>query len=148
MGWLPEGFETPQRVDLPTGHHLRPMGAADTEVDYPVVMGHREKLWEKYGEAWGWPPAHMTLEQDREDLQHHQDEIAAHVTFLFGAFNEDESQLFGCVYVDPPDDRSPEGADAVSSWWATNPALEQALDEFVPRWLEQTWRFRSVHFFP
>jgi hypothetical protein len=23
MGWLPDGFQTPARVDLPTGHHLR-----------------------------------------------------------------------------------------------------------------------------
>lgn len=30
-------------------------------------MGSRERLWEKYGEAWGWPPAHMTLEADHDD---------------------------------------------------------------------------------
>jgi hypothetical protein len=29
MGWLRPGFETPQRVDLPTGHHLRPIRADD-----------------------------------------------------------------------------------------------------------------------
>jgi hypothetical protein len=54
--WLPEDFDHPLRVDLPTGHHLRPMGAADTAIDFPAVMGSRERLWRIYGEAWGWRP--------------------------------------------------------------------------------------------
>jgi len=148
MGWLPDGFQTPQRVDLPSGHHLRPIRADDVDIDYPAVMNNREKLWAKYGDAWGWPPAHMTHEGDREDLKHHEDEIAAQITFNYAALNEDESALLGCVYIDPPDDRSPEGSGAVVSWWALHPELEKALDDFVPRWLEDTWGFRSVHYFP
>ena len=148
MTWLPEGFQTPQRVDLPTGHHLRPIRAADVDIDYPAVMGAREKLWAKYGEAWGWPPATMTFEQDREDLQHHEDEIARQETFNFAVLNEDESKLVGCVYVDPPDERARPGSDAVSSWWALEPELEQALDEFVPGWLENTWGFSMVDYSP
>src|SRR4051794_39590074 len=148
MRWLPEGFETPQRVDLATGHHLRPIRESDVDIDYPAVMGAREQLWQKYGEAWGWPPATMTYEQDRDDLKHHEQEIAAHITFNFAALNEDESELLGCVYIDPPDERSPQGADAVVSWWALDPELERALDEFVPRWLEETWQFKAVHYFP
>jgi len=31
-------------------------------------MGSRERLWARYGEAWGWPPPTMTYEHDREDL--------------------------------------------------------------------------------
>ena len=57
MGWLRAGFETPQRLDLPTGHHLRPIRADDVDIDYPAVMGSRASLWAKFGEAWGWPPA-------------------------------------------------------------------------------------------
>jgi len=152
MTWLPDGFAHPERLDLPTGHHLRPIRADDAEIDYPAVMGSRERLWAKYGEAWGWPPAHMTLEADREDLQHHEDEIAAHETFNYAVLDEGETELLGCVYIDPADDRSPAGADAVSSWWVVDEEaggpLERVLDDAIPGWLEDTWGFRSVHYFP
>ena len=121
MTWLPDDFEHPLRADLPTGQHLRPMGAADTEIDFPAVMGSRERLWSIYGKAWGWPPAHMTLEQDRDDLAHHEREIAAHESFLYGLFEDDEAELLGCLYVDPPRSRarpaprSPGGSSTGSS---------------------------------
>lgn len=79
--------------------HLRPIRAADFQIDYPAVMGSRERLWAKYGEAWGWPPATMTPEQDREDLMHHEREIAAQETFNYAVLNFDESRLFGCIYL-------------------------------------------------
>jgi hypothetical protein len=31
--WLPDEWEHPTKVDLPTGHHLRPIRAEDTELD-------------------------------------------------------------------------------------------------------------------
>ena len=152
MDWLPEGFEHPERVDLPTGHHIRPIRATDVEIDYPAVMGSRERLWAKYGEAWGWPPATMSFEADRDDLAHHEAEIAAHETFNYAVLDSAESELLGCIYIDPPDDRSPEGSDAVVSWWVVDSAvgteLERALDDFVPRWLADTWQFERVHYFP
>lgn len=117
MTWLPDGFIHPERVDLPTGHHLRPIRKTDVEIDYPAVMGSRERLWAKYGEAWGWPPASMTFEQDREDLARHEVEIAAQETFNHAELDEGETELLGCVYIDPPDERSPPGTDAVVSWW-------------------------------
>ena len=152
MGWLPDGFAHPERAELKTGHHLRPIRADDVDIDYPAVMGSRERLWAKYGAAWGWPPAHMTLEADREDLAHHEQEIAAHISFNYAVLPQDESELLGCVYIDPPDERSPAGADAVTSWWVVDKEaggpLERALDDEVPRWLQEVWGFRAVHRFP
>ena len=48
-------------------------------------------------------------------------------------------------------ERSPPGSDAVASWWVIDEAaetagLERALDDFVPRWLKDTWQFTSVYF--
>src|SRR6201996_5465241 len=136
MRWLPDGFTHPDRVELDSGHHLRPIRESDADIDYPAVMGSRDRLWAKYGEAWGWPPATMTYEQDRDDLRHHEDEISAQITFNYAVLNEDETELLGCVYID-----SPEGADhdAVSSWWATDDQVERALGDFVPAWLRDTW---------
>jgi hypothetical protein len=103
--WLASDFHHPDRLELPTGHHLRPIRERDVDIDYPAVMGSRERLWAKYGELWGWPPADMTYEADREDLARHAREIAAHVTFNYAVLNEDETELLGCVYIDPPDER-------------------------------------------
>jgi hypothetical protein len=152
MAWLASDLEHPERVELPTGHHLRPIRADDVDIDYPAVMGSRERLWAKYGEAWGWPPASMSYEEDRADLAHHETEIAAHETFNYAVLDEREAKLLGCVYIDPPGPGSPPHTDAVVSWWVIDEAvgteLEQALASFLPRWLRDTWRFAAVHCFP
>ena len=152
MTWLPSGFAHPERVELATGHHLRPIREADVDIDYPAVMGSRERLWAKYGAAWGWPPATMTYEEDKLDLARHEAEIAAHETFNYAVLDAEETELLGCVYIDPADETSPQGSDAVASWWLVDEALgtdlERALDDFVPRWLAETWGFGSVHYHP
>ena|SRR5438034_5816705 len=152
MGWLAEGFVHPQRADLLTGQHLRPIRAADVAIDYPAVMGSRARLWAKYGEAWGWPPETMSYEADREGLARHQAEIAAQLTFNYALLDEGETELLGCVYIDPPDDTSPAGSDAIASWWVVDRLagsdVERALDDFVPGWLTETWGFRAVHYHP
>jgi hypothetical protein len=149
MAWLPDDFVHPVRLDLSTGHHLRPIRASDVELDMPAVMGSRERLWSIYGEAWGWPPATMTAEQDREDLAHHEAEIEAHESFNYAVFDAAETELLGCVYIDPPP-AGAEGIDAVVSWWVVDDAvgspLEAALDEAVPAWLEDVWPFRSIRY--
>lgn len=146
--WLPPGFVHPARVELPTGHHLRPIRASDVDIDYPAVMGSRERLWTKYGESWGWPPSTMTFEQDRDDLARHEREIAAHETFNYAVLNAGETELVGCVYIDPPAAESPAGTDAISSWWVVDSRADGPLDttlaEFIPRWLADVWGFQSV----
>ena len=145
--WLPAGWVHPTRVDLPTGHHLRPIHPDDTELDMPAVRGSRERLWSIYGEAWGWPPDGMTPEQDREDLQRHWDEINAHESFNYALFDERETELIGCVYVDPTDRG---GADADISWWVRDEHVgsdvESALDELIPRWVAERWPFHSPRY--
>jgi hypothetical protein len=148
MAWLPDDYEHPERADLPTGHHLRPIRGSDTDIDYPAVMGSRERLWSIYGPAWGWPPASMTVEEDRADLERHAREIEAHESFNYALLDAAEERLFGCVYIDPPADADvAAGHDAVVSWWVVDDAvgteLERGLDEFVPRWLATNWPFRS-----
>ena len=63
VSWLRSTFAHPRRVELPCGHHLRPIRADDVDIDYPAVMGSRERLWSIYGEPWGWPPATMTIDK-------------------------------------------------------------------------------------
>ncbi|MFE5670947.1 GNAT family N-acetyltransferase [Agromyces sp. NPDC056523] len=143
--WLPDGFVHPERVDLTSGYHLRPIRETDVDIDYPAVMGSRERLWSLYGDAWGWPPETMSYEADREDLARHEREIAAHETFNYAILDADETHLVGCVYIDPHDEH-----DAEVSWWVVDDlvgsTLELELDAFVPQWLRTTWGFASVYY--
>jgi RimJ/RimL family protein N-acetyltransferase len=128
---------------------LRPIRGADVDLDMPAVMGSRDRLWSRYGAAWGWPPATLTREQDREDLQHHADEIEAHESFNYALFDREETELIGCLYIDPPS--APE-ADAEIDWWVRDEyvgtAVEQALNELVPKWIANDWPFRRARFGP
>lgn len=143
MSWLPADFVHPVRVPLPDGrHHLRPIRESDTPVDYPAVMGSRERLWTIFGPIWGWPAATMTYEADRADLLRHEKEIAAHQSFNYALFNAAETELLGCVYIDPPEKA---GADAEIAWWVVDAhageELERVLDAFVPEWIAADWPF-------
>ena len=148
MSWIPRDFKYPQRLDLPTGHHLRPIRADDAEVDLPAVMGSRDTLFAIYGEAWGWPPESMTLEVDRDDLAHHVAEAQAREGFLYAVLDPAETELLGCVYVYP----SATDADADVSWWVVDTArgteLEHVLDRAVPEWLAETWGLPSIRRHP
>ena len=147
MGWLPEDFEHPLHVPVGAHHHLRPILASDVELDMPAVMGSQQRLWSIFGKAWGWPPATMTIEQDREDLLHHESEIAAHLSFNYALFDDAETELLGCVYIDPPEKAD---ADAEVSWWVRDEYLgsevEDALNQVVPRWLASSWPFTAVRY--
>jgi RimJ/RimL family protein N-acetyltransferase len=147
MGWLPADFVHPAWVVVSDGYHLRPIRAADVELDYPAVMGSRQRLWSIYGQAWGWPPASMTFQEDRADLARHQAENEAHRSFNYALLDDAETALLGCVYIDPPEKQ---GADAEISWWVTDDqagtSLERALDALVPRWIASAWPFQRPRY--
>jgi hypothetical protein len=147
MAWLPDDFTHPETVPVLDGYHLRPIREADTPIDYPAVMGSRERLWSMFGPAWGWPPEDMTYEHDRADLARHEREIAAHESFNYALLDGGETVLLGCVYIDPPEKA---GADAEVSWWVVDDRvgtdLAEALDLFVPRWIAKAWPFERARF--
>ena len=139
--WLLDDFAAPRRVDVPgTSLHIRPIHPDDTDLDMVAVMGSQERLWSIYGEAWGWPPADMTAEADREDLARHADEMTRNESFNYPLFDSDETALLGCVYIDPPEKV---GADAEISWWVVDDLVgteaEAELDRFVPDWIARAW---------
>jgi hypothetical protein len=49
--WIPTGWEHPTRVELSTGHHLRPIRARDVDLHLPAVMGSQGRLWSIFGPA-------------------------------------------------------------------------------------------------
>jgi hypothetical protein len=144
--WLPEGWEQPRRVPLQTGHHLRPVRADDVDLDMQAVMGSQERLWSMYGEAWGWPSATMTAEQDREDLARREAAAQRHESFTYALFDSGETELLGRVHIDPPVHG---GTDAEISWWVVDwlvgGPIEAALDELVPSWIASDWPLTVPH---
>ena len=147
MTWLPPDFVHPVRVELPGGQNLRPISGADAPIDYPAVMGSRERLWSIFGEAWGCPADTITYEANKADLERHAAEIAAHESFNYVLFDAAGTTEFGCVYIDPPEKA---GADAEVSWWVVDDVvgseLERELDEFVPRRVGDAWPFERPRF--
>ena len=145
--WLPADFDHPRLAELPGGYHLRPIRESDVDLDMPAVMGSQPRLWSIFGAAWGWPPATMTVEQDREDLARHEREIEQHKSFNYALFDAEETALLGCVYLDPPEKA---GADAEICWWVVDSvaatSLESDLDAFVPSWVAQVWPFRRPRY--
>ena len=142
MAWLPSDFSYPTVVAVGDGYHLRPIRAADVDLDYPAVMGSQRRLWSIFGAAWDWPSDSMTHQQDREELACHEAEIAARESFNYALLDDAETALLGCVYIDPPEKQ---GADADIAWWVVDgqvgTGLERALDALVPRWIAAAWPF-------
>ena len=147
--WLPAKFVHPERVELATGHHIRPIRERDVAIDYPAVMGSQARLFSIFGPPWGWPPKTMTYEQDQADLARHEREIRDHESFNYAIVQADESALLGCIYIDPTDKS---GADADISWWVVDAEvggpLDTVLDDFVPQWITTAWPFPRPRFIP
>ena len=145
--WLPADWAHPLRVRLTDAHHLRPVGPADIDLDLAAIRSTRERLWAAFGQAWGWPRADLTREDELDNLIHHAAETEAHESFVYGLFDAAETAMVGTVYVDPP---AKVGADADISWWVAESAvggpIEAALDAFVPAWITGSWPFANPRF--
>jgi len=112
-----------------------------------AVMGSQQRLWSIYGPPWGWPPETLTVAQDRDDLARQEVEMARHQSFNYALFDLGETELLGCVYLDPP---VRVGAGAEISWWVVDwlvdGPIERALDRFVPQWVAANWPISSPRY--
>ena len=81
------------------------------------------------------------------DLARHEREIRDHASFNYAVLDAGESQLLGCVYIDPAERL---GADADISWWVVDDEVGRPLDttlaEFVPHWVRDAWPFTQPRF--
>ena len=144
MAFLPGDFAPPAGLEHER-FRLRPITVHDAVKDYDAVMTSRDHLWALFGEAWGWPPDTLTLEQDLIDLAWHQKEADLRRSFNFAVMSLDGSRLLGCVYVDPP---TKDGYDAEVFWWARADELASGLEDAIGvaarAWVEREWPFGRV----
>jgi len=146
VSFLPPDFEPPLLLETER-FRVQPLSVDDVDKDYDAVMSSQSHLWEMFGEAWGWPRADLTLEQDRKDLVWHQDEFERRSSFAYEVMSPDQSRLLGCIYIDPPTKR---GFDAEVAWWVRASELATGLDETlgaaIRDWLANEWPFAKVAF--
>ena len=160
--WVPFARDlTPPARSVTADFVLRPITAADAEVDHEAVMESREllRLWEQST----WPADDFTVEDNRADLEKMEQRHASGVAFGYTMLSGDESACLGCVYVFAHDARFLAAADVVAvtdaPWdridaavyfWVRVSQLSQGLDrsllQHLRRWFAEVWGFDDVVF--
>ena len=149
--WLPEDWQHPTRVALPTGHHLRPLRSSDVDLHLAAVLGSQERLWAMYGGVWAWPPSDLTVERDREELACQEAATARQESFGYGLFDAGETELLGRVTIRPYGAAGVERGAEVSWWvvdWLVGGPIEAELAVFVPAWITAAWPLPGARFQP
>ena len=91
-------FKVPEQLETPE-FRLRMLTVHDVVKDYDAVMSsveHLSKVWP----GSGWPEG-LTLEQNLIDLGWHQKEFQRRRSFAYTVVNLAETQVLGCVYINP-----------------------------------------------
>ena len=137
-------FEIPEKLETQE-FRLRMLTVNDVVKDYDAVMtsvDHLTKVWP--GSGW---PGDLTLEQNLIDLGWHQSEFQRRRSFAYTVVNLPESEVLGCVYIDPTRKR---GYDAEVYLWVRKSELGNGLDSrllvAVQGWLEKEWPFNKAAF--
>ena len=137
------------------GFLVRPLVPADVELDYEAVMSSREFLYH-WEQDPPYPPEDFSVEDNLEDLQQMDAEHVSGSRYTYTVMNSDESQVLGCIYLLPNDDRmyrtaavtSHDGTDLTSvdatvTFWVRpstwEEGFERTLLEAVLGWLREAW---------
>jgi len=123
-----ETWSPPVRVELPTGHHLRPVRATDVDLHMQAVTGSRERLWTQFGAGCGWPAPTLSAEQDRQDLLRCEAAARAGTSFCYALFDLGETELLGGVHLAPS---GPVGGRTELTWWVVDWLVGGPVDAAV-----------------
>ena len=92
------------------------------------------------GSPHGWPRQGFTLEENLQDLIRHEQEFHDRIAFAYTMVRPDESEVLGCVYINPPDPEDEQ--DARAYMWVRDehhPDLTAILFDEVDAWLQRDW---------
>jgi hypothetical protein len=134
---------------------LRPIRAADAELDYAAVM--ESKTFLRPWEQSGWPADDFTVEANREDLAKLEQRHADGASFTYTVMDPGETQSLGCVYIFPTTAPLYERAaisaldgaqwaayEAAVYFWVRTSRLADGLDQrllaALGAWFAQDWR--------
>ena len=106
------GVEPPQGC-TGDGFVIRPLVTADAVLDHEAVMSSREFLYH-WEQDPPYPPADFSVEENRADLERMESEHRNGTRYTYTVVNTDESQVLGCIYILPNDDRMYQSAEVTS----------------------------------
>lgn len=140
--FVPANFKVPEKLETKE-FRLRMLTVNDVVKDYDAVMTSVEHLKTIWPDSQ-WPEG-LTFEQDLIDLGWHQKEFQRRRSFAYTVVTPSESQVTGCVYINPTSKR---GYDAVVYLWARQSELKGGLEErlysSVREWIARNWPFQKV----
>jgi hypothetical protein len=142
--FVPQGFAVPEGLSH-AEFRLRMLAASDCEKDYDAVMASQERL--RAGSPHGWPREGFTLEENLEDLVRHEQEFHDRIAFAYTMLHPDESEVLGCVYINPPEPG--DDHDARVYMWVRDehhPRLTGMLRDAVEAWLKRDWPFSRIRY--
>lgn len=139
------------------GFVVRPLLPSDVVLDHEAVMSSREFLYHWEQEP-PYPPEDFSVEDNLADLEQMDREHRNGTRYTYTVMNADESQVLGCLYLLPNDDRmyrttdvtSHDGTgladvDATLAFWVRistwEDGFERTLLAAVLRWLRVDWSF-------
>lgn len=141
--FVPENFKVPEVLENEQ-FRIRMLTVNDVVKDYDAVMTSLDHLREMFLPLWNWPKENLTLEQDLIDLGWHQKEFQRRSSFAYTVVKPDESQVVGCLYIDPSDKAE---YDAEIYMWVRQSELTNGLDPVlfntVKKWIESDWPFEN-----
>jgi hypothetical protein len=140
--FVPPDFDVPSVFETDR-FRLRMLSVEDAEKDCEAVVESRELLHSMFGS--GWPGEGFTLEENRRDLERHQQEFLDRKAFAYTVVSLDESRVLGCVYINPP---RLIDVDADVVMWVRQSEFDKGLDPIlfqgVRTWIESAWPFDTV----
>ena len=157
MGFREQGIE-PAHGFTANGFIVRPLTPSDVALDYDAVMSSREFLfhWEQDPP---YPPEDFSVEDNLKDLEKMYTAHRDGSRYTYTVMNATESEVLGCVYLLPNDDRmyltaevtSHDGTelstvDATVSFWVRpstwDDGFERVVLGAVLDWLHHDWSLK------
>jgi hypothetical protein len=133
---VPDDFEVPARLEHER-FRLRMLSVDDVVKDFDAICDRVDH------QGRPEPPFVPTVAENLVDLGWHQKEFKLRRSFAYTVVAPDESQVIGCVYVNPS-----ETHDARVRMWVRRSAWDEGLDPLleaaVRGWIERDWPFASV----
>lgn len=143
-GFVPTDFVVPMELNQ-KGFKLRPLTSADAELDFDAVMSTAERLRSQLGDDW--PVDDFTVEENRQQLEIHEQQFVDRAAFVYTVLRPDESEVLGCVYVCPGES---DNFDATITYWVResqmNGNLPNDLRIALEKWIAESWPFRNVQY--
>jgi hypothetical protein len=135
---VPADFEVPSGLEHER-FRLRKLTIGDVEQDFDAISSRVDH------DGVPQKPFVPTLELNLVDLGWHQKEFALRRSFAYTVVAPDESEVLGCVYLNPS-----ETHDASVRLWVRQSAYDTGLDPVleaaVREWVATHWPFERVTF--